>query len=142
MVLTFLAAAAAAASQLRLPDFMTGCWALTEGEHWTEECWMAPKAGLMLGSSREGIGNRLKSWEQLRVVSAEGKTILYASPGGRTAVPFEARTISSSSVEFVNASHDFPQRIAYELKGDTLQAEISLADGSNSTRWTYVRSER
>jgi hypothetical protein len=132
--------AAAAAQPAILPAFMTGCWNLLEGDHWTQECWMEPKAGLMLGASREGSADKLKSWEQLRVeLGPDGKVILWASPHGRTAVPFEATSASSSSVEFTNAKHDFPQRIRYELKNDRLEAEISLIDGSKPVRWTYVR---
>jgi hypothetical protein len=138
-----LLAAAAAAQVPTLPAFMTGCWNLIEADHWTQECWMEPKAGLMLGASREGNGEKLKSWEQLRVEAGpDGKLTLWASPHGRTAVPFEVRGTSASAVEFVNAEHDYPQRIRYELKADKLEAEISLIDGSKPVRWTYVRESR
>jgi hypothetical protein len=134
-----LLAAAAAAQSPALPAFMTGCWNLIEGDHWTQECWMEPKAGLMLGASREGVGAKLRSWEQLRnEQSADGKITLFASPGGRPPLPFAARNISASAVEFMNAEHDYPQRIRYELKDGRLHAEISLADGSKPNRWTYV----
>jgi hypothetical protein len=135
-----LLAAAAATQAPTLPSFMTGCWNLIVGDHWTQECWMEPKANLMLGASREGTGDKLKSWEQLRVeIGSDGKVILWASPHGRAAIPFEAKAVSASTVEFTNATHDYPQRIRYELKGDKLDAEISLIDGSKPVRWTYVR---
>jgi hypothetical protein len=135
--------AAASAQTPVLPDFLTGCWDLVEGDHWTQECWMEPKAGLMLGASREGLGAKLKSWEQMRVEqSADGKLTLFASPHGRTAVPFEARAVSANAIEFANASHDYPQRIRYELKDGRLDAEISLIDGSKPVRWSYVRENR
>lgn len=133
----------AAATQAQpMPDFMTGCWHLIAGQNWTEECWMEPKGRLMLGASREGLGATLKSWEQMRVeATAAGKITLFASPEGRPAVPFEAREATASAIEFTNASHDFPQRIRYELKGNKLEAEISLIDGSRPIRWTYVRDK-
>ena len=132
---------AAVASQApALPAFMTGCWNLVEGNNWTQECWMEPKGGLMLGASREGTGDRLKSWEQLRVeLGADGKVVLWASPQGRQAVRFEGAQTTTSTIEFVNAKHDYPQRIRYELKGGKLEAEISLIDGSRPVRWTYMR---
>src|SRR6185295_12802364 len=96
-----LAAAAVSAQTPALPEFLTGCWNLVEGEHWTQECWMEPKAGLMLGASREGVGAKLKSWEQMRVErSADGKVTLFASPRGRAAVPFEGRVLSTNAIEF------------------------------------------
>jgi uncharacterized protein DUF6265 len=140
MFARLLMSAAAAAQAPALPAFMTGCWDLVDGEHWTQECWMEPRAGLMLGASREGAGATLKSWEQLRIeLAADGKITLFASPGGRTPLPFAGRILSANAVEFTNATHDYPQRIRYELKGDRLEAEISLLDGSKPVRWTYVR---
>jgi hypothetical protein len=122
---------------------MTGCWNLVEKDRWTQECWMEPKAGLMLGASREGRGDRLSSWEQLRVEqAADGSITLMASPRGRPAVPFKARVVSANAVEFTNGAHDYPQRIRYELKGDRLEAEISLIDGSKPVKWTYTRESR
>ena len=135
-----LIAAAAATQAPALPAFMTGCWDLLEGEHWTQECWMEPKAGLMLGASREGTGTTLKSWEQLRIEqSADGTITLHASPGGVPPVPFKAKQTSASMIEFTNANHDYPQRIRYELKDGKLQAETSLLDGSKPVRWSYAR---
>jgi len=142
-MLASLIAAAVATQNPALPAFMTGCWNLVDGEHWTQECWMAPKAGIMLGASREGKGTELSSWEQLRIEQVpDGKVTLYASPEGRDWVPFVARSVSATAVEFVNAEHDFPQRIRYELRGAKLLAEISLANGSKPVRWIYTREKR
>ena len=141
-MLTGLLIAAAAAQAPALPAFMTGCWDLAEGDHWTQECWMEPKAGLMLGASREGTGAKLGSWEQLRIErAADGSVTLFASPGGRAPLPFAGRAVSASAIEFTNAAHDYPQRIRYELKSGRLLAEISLLDGSRPVRWAY-RPER
>jgi len=142
-MLASLIAAAVATQNPALPAFMTGCWNRVDGEHWTQECWMAPKAGIMLGASREGKGTELSSWEQLRIEQVpDGKVTLYASPEGRDWVPFVARSVSATAVEFVNAEHDFPQRIRYELRGAKLLAEISLANGSKPVRWIYTREKR
>ena len=101
---------------------------------------MEPKAGIMLGASREGTGVKLDSWEQLRIEqSADGAITLFASPRGRPAVRFTARKQSESAVEFTNPAHDYPQRIRYELKNGRLEAEISLLDGSKRVRLTYAR---
>ena len=137
MIAYLLAAAAGQASSM--PAFMAGCWNLVQGDHWTQECWMEPKADLMLGASREGSGEKLRSWEQLRIErDRDGGLTLYASPGGRSPLPFKAVVSSATRVEFTNPAHDYPQRIRYERKGPALEAEISLIDGSNPVRWTYV----
>lgn len=140
MALWTLLLAGAAAGSSALPGFMTGCWDLVEGDHWTQECWMEPRGGLMLGASREGTGATLKSWEQLRIELADdGQAVLFASPHGRSPVPFKASKVSATEVEFTNATHDYPQRIAYRLKDGQLGAEISLIDGTKPVRWSYRR---
>ena len=140
MIFSSLLLAAAAVESPARPAFMSGCWDLIDGEHWTQECWMEPKAGLMLGASREGTGAKLKSWEHMRIEqSADGKITLFASPGGIAPLPFEGRVVSANAIEFVNASHDYPQRIRYEMKDGNLKAEISLLDGSKPVRWAYKR---
>ena len=133
---------ALAASAQPMPAFMAGCWDQTRGEDWTQECWMEPRGGLMLGASRQGKGTKLSSWEQMRVEqAADGKIVLASAPEGGPAVAFAARTLSPTTAEFTNATHDYPQRIRYELKGEMLEAEISLIDGSKAIRWTYVREK-
>lgn len=126
-----------------MPAFITGCWNLVEGERWTQECWMEPRAGLMLGASREGTGSKLQSWEQMRIEqSADGKISFIPAPGGRVVPAFEGRVVSANAIEFTNAAHDYPQRIRYELKDGKLHAEISLIDGSKPVRWIYGRENR
>ena len=142
MFANLLITAAGAAQTPALPAFMTGCWQRRsrpeEGNSWTQECWMEPKAGLMLGASREGDGDKLSSWEQLRIEqAADGTVTLFASPGGRPAVAFKAKAMGPSAIEFTNAAHDYPQRIRYWREGRDLLAEVSLMDGSNAKRWRY-----
>jgi hypothetical protein len=145
MLAIYLIAAAAAAETPAMPAFMTGCWDLRAeaGKSWTQECWMEPRAGLMLGASREGAEDKLKSWEQMRIeLGPDGNPIFFGSPRGQPAVAFVARTISATAIEFTNATHDYPQRIRYELKDGKLNAEISLLDGTKAVQWSYVRENR
>ena len=51
-----------------MPAWLTGCWEQRSGEKWTEECWTAPKAGIMLGSGRSGSGETLRDWEVMQIV--------------------------------------------------------------------------
>jgi hypothetical protein len=147
MLFSALFFAAAAAQAPTLPAFMTGCWQRQsrpeEGTSWTQECWMEPKAGLMLGASREGKGDKLTSWEQLRIEqAADGSVTLFASPSGRPALLFTVKSQTPTSIEFVNSTHDYPQRIRYELRQDRLEGEISLLDGSKAVRWSFNRETR
>jgi hypothetical protein len=131
----------AEAATLPMPDFLAGCWEQRRDDRWTEECWTDPRGGLMIGSGRDGKGEAVAHWEWMRIErTTDGSVTFYGSPKGAAAVAFKASGADGKSITFVNASHDYPQRVHYKVTGDGLDAEISLADGSKPVRWTYRRT--
>ena len=140
-MLLMLAQAAAAVAEPQLPTWMTGCWEQRSGENWTEECWTAPRGGMMIGSSRSGRGDRLTEWETMQVIlrSTPDATVppmaFWASPGGQSRTMFGWSPVAGQGVTFTNPQHDYPQRIRYWREGEELLAEISRMDGSNARRW-------
>lgn len=132
-----------AADAADLPHWMAGCWEQRSGERWTEECWSAPRAGIMLGSSRGGTGEVLALWEAMQIVRVDtddpalDKLQFWASPNGAKRTMFAWVPSAEPGVTFVNLSNDYPQRIRYWREGEELAAEISLADGSKPNRWRY-----
>jgi hypothetical protein len=104
----------------------------------TEEFWTQPRGGVMLGASREGQGEILRTWEAIRIVRKGDGTLAYVPmPNGGAPVEFAMVKQDDSSIEFANPAHDFPQRIRYWREGDTLHAEIALIDGSRAIAWSY-----
>lgn len=124
-----------------MPAFLTGCWEQRKESRWTEECWTLPRGGLMLGSGRDGRGDTVGHWEWMRIErDAAGVPIFYGSPKGATPVAFKATTANATEITFINAAHDYPQRVRYVRTPTGIDAEVSLADGSKPTRWSYRRS--
>lgn len=140
MLIPLLLAAAAPAQPM--PAFLAGCWEEKRAETaWTEECWTDPRGGLMIGSGRDGKGDNVAHWEWMRIErDADGTPIFYGSPKGASPVAFKASAVDGKSITFVNAAHDYPQRVHYRLTDKGLDAEISLADGSKPNRWSYQRT--
>ena len=140
MLIPLLLAAAAPAQPM--PGFLAGCWEEQRAEAaWTEECWTDPRGGLMIGSGRDGKGNSVEHWEWMRIErAADGTPTFYGSPKGASPVAFKAAGSDGKSITFVNAAHDYPQRVHYTLTEAGLDAEISLADGSKPNRWSYRRT--
>ena len=125
-----------------MPIFLTGCWERAEGQDWTQECWMEPRGGIMLGAGREGTGETLKVWEQMTIErGADGALTFYASPRGQGRTAFKAEYVSATEIRFTNPANDYPQRIRYALKDGKIEAEISLLDGSKPMRWTFNREQ-
>ena len=138
---TLLLLAEVAVTPAPLPAFLAGCWEQRVGERWTEECWTAPRGGLMIGSGRDGQGDIVRHWEWMRIERADdGSLSFYGSPKGATPVVFKATQVSESEIVFANSTHDFPQRIRYLLTAAGIDAEISLTDGTKPVRWRYRRS--
>ena len=132
----------AEAASLPMPAFLAGCWEQKrDGGGWTEECWTDPRGGLMVGSGRDGKGDRIGHWEWMRIERAtDGTVTFYGSPKGAPAVGFKATGADGKSITFVNAGHDYPQRVRYVATDTGLDAEVSLADGSKPERWSYKRT--
>jgi len=63
----------------------------------------------------------------------------WGSPEGKGRTMFTWVPAKEAGVTFINALHDYPQRIRYWREGEELLAEVSLADGSKPVRWRYRR---
>ncbi len=136
----FLAAAAPAPASVDDLAWMTGEWTMENEGTWTEERWSTPRGGVMLGTSRTIGDGKTREFEFLRLQTVEGGAVSYvAQPGGAPPVSFPLTKHDAASATFENATHDFPQRITYVRKGNSLTATISAIDGSNAMSWTLTR---
>ena len=138
--------AAQEAQEPSLPGWLAGCWEMRDSERWAEECWTIPRGGMMLGSGRAGTGDRVASWETMRIAldepAGEGPVVrmaFVAAPGGTGWTLFAWSPADEEGVTFHNAANDYPQRVRYWREGELLKAEISLGDGSQAMQWTFRR---
>lgn len=129
--------------------WMAGCWEQRDGDRWTEECWTAPRGGLMLGGSRAGRGDSISEWESLRIqrdaANGEGPVVrlgYFASPGGAGWTLFAWSRSEGPGIAFFNVANDYPQRIRYWREGPERVAEIAMKDGSKARRWRYRKMGR
>ena len=105
-------------SRLDQLAWLAGSWVSDSGSVRSEEHWMTPRGGLMVGMSRRVSAGRVRSFEFLRI-RERGDTIAYlANPGGGAMTPFVLVEMAERRVVFENRAHDFPQRILYWLEAD------------------------
>lgn len=128
MLLTGAAAALPAqpaGSSLQRLGWLQGCWRHEGQNRIAEEQWMAPRAGAMLGAARTVREGRMTEHEfvVLREL-ADGRIAYEVSPSGRPVTVFTSITLDDNGVIFENLQHDFPQRVAYQRRGDELAAWI------------------
>lgn len=124
LVLLHAAAFAQAADVQRLA-WLQGCWRIDTGNRIIEEQWSAPRGGTLLGSSRTVRDGKTVEHEFVIVRDAvDGRLAYEVSPSGRPATVFTSVSLDDAAVVFENLQHDFPQRVAYQRKGDDLLAWI------------------
>lgn len=134
------AAPAAAQQAVPMPAWLAGAWC-TEGPESDRTCeyWTPNSGGVMIGASITTKGGKAVSFEQTRIVPADGTPVYFATPDGGATIAFRAVASEVRSITFAKPDHDYPQRIRYWIEGDELVAEIALADGSKPMRWRYKR---
>jgi hypothetical protein len=121
-----------------LPKWLTGAWARADGESWAEEYWTSPRAGIMIGASRSGEGEKLQFWEHMRIVREDdGKLSFWAIAGDQKPIRFVSTQKTAEEIVFENPDHDYPQRIHYWREGKVLKAQISLIDGSKPVEFSF-----
>ncbi|MFT4626837.1 MAG: hypothetical protein ACI8PZ_005517 [Myxococcota bacterium] len=131
-----LAALAIQASTAELA-WLAGCWRSTEAGVTTEECWIPPEGGMLLGTNRTLRDGRAVGFEFLRISEEDSHVIYWAAPGGRhPATPFVLTSKSKSEAVFSNPGHDFPQRLHYARDGSTLTVVVQAGDKKLEFRWT------
>jgi len=122
--------------------WMAGTWAGEKDGVAMEELWTSPRGGALLGVHRDVKGERLLSWEFLRIQSTDTGIVLFASPQSAPPTPFKMIEMRDKRVVFENKEHDFPQRILYWLdaKG-ALHARIEGPQGGKtvSEEWVWTR---
>jgi hypothetical protein len=127
-VLFALAAHSGFASEmepLQSLSWMAGTWAGEAGGTATEEVWISPKGGLMLGLHRDVAAGKAVSFEFLRIEATADGIVYFASPRGAPPTPFRLVEGKEGRAVFENPKHDFPVRILYWLGlDDSLHARI------------------
>lgn len=79
----------------------------------------------MLGSARTWRRGRTVVFEFLKLTAVGTRVIYRAWPAGKQGTPFTLTASGPSHAVFENPTHDFPQRISYHRRGETLEATIS-----------------
>jgi hypothetical protein len=130
--------------------WLAGMWVMENPGVRSEEHWMTPRGGSMIGMNRtvskphkeHEEPERTRFFEFLRIEEDAEGIVYLASPKGRQSpTPFKMIEITENKVVFENPDHDFPQRVMYERAGEKLTARIEgTRNGENHhQQWTWTR---
>jgi len=148
-VLAVAVSAVAAEAQSAAPShdiaragWIAGCWELRAGPRVTQEQWMAPAGGAMVGMSRMVIGDALRDWEFVLLGPSPAGLAYQVTPSRQSPTSFPATVVTDTLLVFENAANDFPQRIIYRRVGaDSLRARIegSMGGQQRAVDFPYAR---
>jgi len=133
-------------SELERLAWFEGHWQGASGEVAMEEQWTSVRGGALLGLHRDVKGERMVSFEFLRIQSTPEGTFYFASPGSRPPVAFklvDVGEVGERRAVFENRQHDFPQRILYWLDAQgAMHARIEGLQGGQavSQEWVWTKS--
>lgn len=142
-VLVFLGVTVASAQEQKPSGFaldrlvwLAGEWRLERAGRVTDEQWMAPAGGVMLGMSRAVAKGKVVEHEFLQIREGPGGDLFYvALPARQKETTFKALSQSDTEIVFENKEHDFPQVIGYRLNADgSLLAWIEGPRSDGTTR--------
>lgn len=125
LILTIFTFSLASNAQSSVADlgWIAGCWQIKEGDSVTDEQWMKPLGGMMLGVARSVLKGKVVNYEFTRLEVRDGAVYYVAKPSqNATETAFKLVKSAAGEVIFENLAHDFPQRIIYRRTGDTFGA--------------------
>ena len=137
-----LLSAPLAAQELAETAFLSGTWSEKKDSIQTDEMWLAPNGGMMLGVNRTVLTGKKSAFEFMRIEDRDGRPVYLASPEGKPPVEFKATESSASRLVFEKTAHDYPQRVIYWRDGpDVLMARIEgkVAGKEQAQQWRFVR---
>jgi len=100
--------------------WLGGCWKSANGEPGSVEHWMPLAGGTMLGMGRTVRQGRTVEHEFMEIrAAADGAITFVAHPSNQKTAAFPLLRMTDNEVVFENMEHDFPQRVAYRLDGES-----------------------
>ena len=136
LVLTCSAARAAPADL----SWLSGDWRRCQDGEIVEERWLGPRGGILIGANLTSSKGKA-SFENLRLAASNETWTYWASPMGRTPVPFRLVEAGAQRAVFANPEHGFPARIVYWREGDELLARIegTIKDKPAAVEWRFAK---
>ncbi|MFZ6874627.1 DUF6265 family protein [Undibacterium sp. Di27W] len=99
-------------------QWLQGCWQAAGAETGSEEHWLAPAGGSMLGMGRTVRKGKTVAWEFMRILENADSLTFTAIPSGKPEASFQLLSLDKQRVVFENPRPEFPQRVIYQLNAD------------------------
>ncbi len=110
---------------LAVAGWLAGCWEAGTENRITEEQWMSPRGGLMVGMARSVRDGLARGHEFVMIRAGEDGAVFSAHPSGQRPADFEVTVMTNAKLRFENPTHDFPKKIEYHrIGGNRIVAKV------------------
>lgn len=117
---------------------MAGCWERSEKGSLFNEMWMKPAGMSMIGVGRTVKGGKTVDFEFLRIEQRLDGVYYVAKPkANKDETAFKLKTAEGGTYVFENLEHDFPQRIIYNLNGNSIAARIEGTENGKTLGFDF-----
>ncbi|MFY8094952.1 MAG: DUF6265 family protein [Niveispirillum sp.] len=135
----------AANDPLKSLNWLAGQWVGRDGPTRTEQHFMKPGDGVMLGMRRSMSPVRGADTEFMRIVAEpDGSVVYYGQPmGSDSVIPYKLIESGDNMAVFANTDIAYPQRIVFNRYGGNVVAALEGPDGNGGIRrfrWTWQRA--
>ena len=91
-------------------SWIAGCWRQSNPAtgRTSDEQWMAPLGGTMLGMARTVRGDSVVEFEHLQILERGGHAVFHAEPSGQAPADFEARSCQRLARHLRESRSRFP----------------------------------
>jgi len=123
-------------------SFMNGCWTTPKGAaEELRECFTAPYAGLIQGSSQTVKNGKTTQIEFAAIYEKDGKVIYAPIFNGKALSTFSLTSVEGTTATFENPANDFPKKIIYQRSAEgklIARTEGSSPSDKANEEWTMV----
>ena len=124
--------------------WLAGIWRQEKGGKLTDESWLPPAGGVMLGMIRTVAKGRLVDYGYRQIREGPGGELFYVlQPPGQPEAAYLVGSLTDTEAVFENTEHDYPRKITYTLQGDGLLLAVFEGTGPEGetkvTEFSYRR---
>lgn len=113
-------------------SWLAGSWQVEKNGQLTEEQWMVPAGGGMLGMNRATAKGRVLEHRFLQLREGPGGSLFYILQGsGLKESVFPMKSLTESVAVFENQGDGFPKTITYTLQSDGSLATVWEGEGAD-----------
>lgn len=122
--------------------WLAGHWEGERDGRVTEEVWLAPAGGFLLGMNRTVSKAGKGQFEFLRIEERPDGIVYVASPSGQATTDFPLVEAHDGYALFENPEHDFPKSVEYRRDAEgALHVRAARGTGGEGggLEWTWTR---